>query len=97
MNGQGLLCLCRGKVNFSRSPYPAFGLTVAGGSAARSDPLSQGDKIGRLRLDLEMVYNSVAGCSTDDNVDAHGSEHGTVSRSCISKRESGYGVGLGGQ
>ncbi|CAN0421858.1 unnamed protein product, partial [Laminaria digitata] len=64
--------------DFSRSPYPAFGLTVAGGSATRSDPVEVGDKIGRLRLDLELAYNSVAGCSTDDSVDAHGSEHGTV-------------------
>ena len=52
---------------------------MAGGSAARSDPVEVGDKIGRLRLDLELAYNSVAGCSTDDSVDAHGSEHGTVS------------------
>ena len=51
---------------------------MAGGSATRSDPLEVGDKVGRLRLDLELAYNSMAGCSTDDSVDAHGSEHGTV-------------------
>ena len=60
-----------------------FGLTVAGGNAARSDPISASDRISRLRLDLEMVYNSVAGCSTDDSIDAHGSEHGTVSRASV--------------
>lgn len=67
------------QINFSRSPFPALGLTVASGCATRMDPIQSGDKIGRLRLDLEMLYNSVSGCSTEDTVDAHGSEHGTVS------------------
>lgn len=65
-------------MNFSRSPFPAFGLTVVGGNAQRSDPTQSSDKTARFRLDLEMLYNSVSGCSTDDDVDAHGSEHGTV-------------------
>lgn len=66
-------------MNSARSPYPAFGLTVAGGSTSRSEPLRPNDKAGRLRLDLEMLYNSVSGCSADDDADAHGSPHGMVS------------------
>lgn len=66
------------QINFSRSPYPMFGLTASAGSAVRSDPTDASDKTARLRLDLELVYNSVAGPSTDDSVDSHGSPHGTV-------------------
>ncbi|CAN0147427.1 unnamed protein product [Ectocarpus sp. 4 AP-2014] len=65
-------------VNFSRAPYPTFGLTAAAGSLVRSEPIEKTDKIGHLRLDLELVYNSVAGRSTDDCVDSHGSPHGTI-------------------
>lgn len=56
-----------------------FGLTASAGSPVRPSLLEvRSDKIARLRLDLELVYNSVAGRSTDDNVDSHGSPHGTV-------------------
>ncbi|CAN0442727.1 unnamed protein product [Pylaiella littoralis] len=66
-------------VNFSRSPYPIFGLTASAGSPVRSESIEvRADKIARLRMDLELVYNSVAGRSTDDNVDSHGSLHGTI-------------------
>eukprot|EP00752_Nemacystus_decipiens_P004125 g3774.t1 len=66
-------------INFSRSPYPMFGLTASAGSPVRPSQLEvRSDKIARLRLDLELVYNSVAGRSTDDNVDSHGSPHGTI-------------------
>eukprot|EP00903_Cladosiphon_okamuranus_P010988 g10377.t1 len=66
-------------INFSRSPYPMFGLTASAGSPVRPSLLEvRSDKIARLRLDLELVYNSVAGRSTDDNVDSHGSPHGTI-------------------
>lgn len=68
------------QIDFSRSPYPIFGLTASAGSPVRSDPIEvRSDKIARLRMDLELVYNSVAGRSTDDLVDSHGSLHGTVS------------------
>lgn len=67
-----------------------FGLTASAGSPVRPSPLEvRSDKIARLRLDLELVYNSVAGRSTDDSVDSHGSPHGTV-------REGGGGRGRGG-
>lgn len=67
------------QINFSRSPYPMFGLTASAGNPVRPSLLEvRSDKIARLRLDLELVYNSVAGRSTDDNVDSHGSPHGTV-------------------
>lgn len=67
------------QVNFSRSPYPIFGLTASAGSPVRSESIEvRADKIARLRMDLELVYNSAAGRSTDDNVDSHGSLHGTV-------------------
>ncbi|CAN0454479.1 unnamed protein product, partial [Hapterophycus canaliculatus] len=66
------------QINFSRSPYPMFGLTASAGSAVRSDPIEASDKTARLRSDLELVYNSVAGPSTDDCVDSHGSPHGTI-------------------
>lgn len=69
------------QVKSARSPYPAFGLTVAAGSATREKALKPSDKVGRVRLDLEMLYNSVSGCSPDDGVDAHGSPHGMV-RGC---------------
>lgn len=66
------------QASLSKSPYPAFGLTVNRGDPARSDPTQPLGKVARYRSDLEVLYNSMSGCSTEDNVDAHGSEHGVV-------------------
>ena len=72
-----------------------FGLTASAGSPVRPSLLEvRSDKIARLRLDLELVYNSVAGRSTDDNVDSHGSPHGTVRGGAGSPEQAGWRANL---
>lgn len=75
-----------------------FGLTASAGSTVRSDPTDASEKIARLRLDLELVYNSVAGPSTDDSVDSHGSPHGTVrvgEGKGVGEKREGWDIGWG--